>query len=149
MSQCTSQEIATFRDPAGSLRIEGDHVLRTVHAGYAAESLRFLKSDLARRWTDQGRLVQSQVLSAEEDQPLLLEHPRVFFPSYPWEWTPGQWVAAGELTLELCGQLLREGWILKDATPLNILFEGSRPVFVDLLSIERRDPGSPLWLAYG
>ena len=32
---------------------------------------------------------------------------------------------------------------------MNILFEGSRPVFVDLLSIERRDPGSPLWLAYG
>ena len=89
------------------------------------------------------------VLSAEEDQPLLLEHPRVFFPSYPWEWTPGQWVAAGELTLELCGQLLREGWILKDATPLNILFDGARPVFIDLLSIERRDPRSPLWLAYG
>jgi hypothetical protein len=149
MSQSTSQEIATFRDPAGSLRIDGDHVLRTVHARYAAESLRFLKSDLARRWADQGHLVQSQVLSAEADQPLLLEHPRVFFPSYPWEWTPGQWVAAGELTLELCGQLLHEGWILKDATPLNILFEGSRPVFVDLLSIERRDPASPLWLAYG
>ena len=89
------------------------------------------------------------MLSAEADQPLLLKHPRVFFPSYPWEWTPGQWVAAGELTLELCSQLLHEGWILKDATPLNILFEGSRPVFVDLLSIERRDPGSPLWLAYG
>ena len=124
MSQSTSQDIATFRDPAGSLRITGDHVLRTVHPRYAAESLRFLQSDLARRWTDEGHLIPSQVLSAEADQPLLLEHPRVFFPSYPWEWTPGQWVAAGELTLELCGQLLHEGWILKDATPLNILFDG-------------------------
>jgi SAM-dependent methyltransferase len=149
MSQGTSQEMATFRDPAGSLRIEGEHVLRTVSPRYAAESLRFLESELARRWTGEGHLVASEILSAEEDQPLLLEHPRVFFPSYPWEWTPGQWVAAGELTLELCAQLLQEGWILKDATPLNILFDGSRPVFVDLLSIERRDPGSPLWLAYG
>src|SRR5277367_2156819 len=149
MSQGTSQHIATFRDPAGSLRIHGEQVLRTIHPHYAAESLRFLQSDLARRWTEEGRLVASQVLSAEADQPLLLEHPRVFFPSYPWEWTPSQWVAAGELTLELCSQLLREGWILKDATPLNILFEGSRPVFVDLLSIERRDPQSCLWLAYG
>jgi SAM-dependent methyltransferase len=149
MTQGTSQHIATFRDPAGSLRIHGDDVLRTVHPRYAAESLRFLQSDLARRWTDEGHLVASEVLSAEEDQPLLLQHPRVFFPSYPWEWTPSQWVAAGELTLELCGQLLHEGWILKDATPLNILFEGSRPVFVDLLSVERRDPRSPLWLAYG
>jgi hypothetical protein len=149
MSLGTSQEIATFRDPAGSLRINGENVLRTVNPRYAAEALRFLHSDLARRWTGEGHLVASQVLSAEDDQPLLLEHPRIFFPSYPWEWTPGQWVAAAELTLELCRQLLREGWILKDATPLNILFDGSRPVFVDLLSIERRDPGSPLWLAYG
>jgi SAM-dependent methyltransferase len=149
MSQGTSQHIATFRDPAGSLRIDGEDVLRTVHPRYAPEALRFLQSDLAHRWTGEGHLVASAVLSAEEDQPLLLQHPRVFFPSYPWEWTPSQWVAAGELTLELCSQLLREGWILKDATPLNILFEGSRPVFVDLLSIERRDPRSPLWLAYG
>jgi SAM-dependent methyltransferase len=149
MSQGASPPIATFRDPAGSLRIDGEDVLRTVNPRYAAEALRFLDSDLAHRWTNEGHLVASAVLSAEEDQPLLLRHPRVFFPSYPWEWTPSQWVAAGELTLELCGQLLHEGWILKDATPLNILFEGSRPVFVDLLSIERRDPRSPLWLAYG
>ena len=149
MSQGTSQEIATFRDPAGSLRIHGEQVLRTVNPRYAAESLRFLQSDLARRWTGQGHLVASEVVSAPEDPSLLLQHPRVFFPSYPWEWTPGQWVSAAELTLELCGQLLHQGWILKDATPLNILFDGARPVFVDLLSIERRDPGSPLWLAYG
>jgi SAM-dependent methyltransferase len=149
LSQGTSPDIATFRDPAGSLRISGDHVLRTVHPHHAAESLRFLQSDLARRWIDEGHLIASEVLSAEENQPLLLQHPRISFPSYPWEWTPGQWVAAGELTLELCRQLLHQGWILKDATPLNILFDGARPVFVDVLSIERRDPGSPLWLAYG
>jgi SAM-dependent methyltransferase len=144
-----SYDVATFRDPAGSLRISGEQVLRTVQPAYAAECLRFLRSDLARAWTDEGHLVPSEVLSAEGAQPLVLKHPRIFFPSYPWEWTPGQWVAAGELTLELCSQLLRHGWILKDATPLNILFEGARPVFVDVLSIERRDPNSPLWLAYG
>jgi hypothetical protein len=72
MIQDTSQEIATFRDPAGSLRIHGEEVLRTVNPLYAAESLRFLQSGLARRWTEQGHLVESQVLSAEPDQPLLL-----------------------------------------------------------------------------
>jgi SAM-dependent methyltransferase len=149
MTQGTSQQIATFRDPAGSLRITGERVLRTVLPQYAGESLRFLQSDLARRLVAEGHLVQTTVLSAEPGKPLQLEHPRVFFPSYPWEWTPGQWVAAAELTLELCNQALREGWILKDATPLNILFDGARPVFVDVLSVERRDPRSPLWIAYG
>ena len=149
MSSPASRSIATFRDPAGSLRIEGEEVLRTVHARYASEALRFLRSEIAARWTSEGILVKSSVLSEEESQPLLLKHPRVFFPSYPWEWTPGQWITAGELTLELCDQLLDEGWILKDATPLNILFDGCRPVFVDVLSIERRDPRSPLWMAFG
>lgn len=78
-----------------------------------------------------------------------LAHPRISFPSYSWEWTPGQLTAAAELTLDLCSDLVEQGWILKDATPLNVLFNGPRPVFVDILSIERRDPENALWLAYG
>ena len=38
-----------------------------------------------------------------------------------------QWLAAAELTLDLCDAALADGWILKDATPLNVLFVGSRP----------------------
>jgi 2-polyprenyl-3-methyl-5-hydroxy-6-metoxy-1,4-benzoquinol methylase len=58
------------------------------------------------------------------------------------------------LTLSLCVEALNEGWVLKDATPLNILFVGSRPVLVDVLSFERWDPApkeypSHIWLAYG
>jgi SAM-dependent methyltransferase len=38
--------------------------------------------------------------------------------------------------------------VLKDATPLNILFNGTKAQLVDVLSFERRDPKSPVWLAY-
>lgn len=96
-----------------------------------------------------GRLIATTVSEGQDrNGELLLEHPRIFFPSYPWEWTPGAWVAAAELTLDLCESLVGKGLILKDATPLNVLFEGPRPVFVDVLSIEKRDPRSPLWMAY-
>ena len=44
--------------------------------------------------------------------------------------------AAGALTLELAQGALEEGFGLKDATPYNVLFRGSRPVFVDVLSFE-------------
>jgi hypothetical protein len=37
---------------------------------------------------------------------------------------------------------------LKDATPLNVLFRGPEPIFIDVLSFERRDPGDPTWLPY-
>ena len=99
--QGTSQEVATFRDPAGSLSIRGEQVLRTVNPRHAPACLHFLRSALAQEWTSQGHLIQSEVVSAGENQPLVLQHPRVFFPSYPWEWSAGQWVAAAELTLEL------------------------------------------------
>ena len=149
MNQGTSQDIATFRR---SRRIAA-HSWRASRANGPSPLRHRISAlspvDLARRWTTEGHLVATEVVSSVQDEALVLEHPRVFFPSYPWEWTPGQWVAAAELTLEFCRQLLHQGWILKDATPLNILFDGSRPVFVDLLSVERRDPGNPLWLAYG
>jgi 2-polyprenyl-3-methyl-5-hydroxy-6-metoxy-1,4-benzoquinol methylase len=84
---------------------------------------------------------------------LQLVHPKVPVPTYPWEWTPSQWLAAADLTLSLCEEALTEGWVLKDATPLNILFIGPRPILVDVLSFEPWDPApadhpSHIWLAY-
>jgi SAM-dependent methyltransferase len=140
--------LETFRDPAGSVRIAGDRVLREIHPQYAGPALEFLQSETAREWVAQGRLIETRFIPRDNGD-LTLEHPRVFFPSYPWEWTPSAWIAAADLTLDLCEELLEQGLILKDATPLNVLFRGARPVFVDVLSIEARDPGSPLWLAYG
>jgi SAM-dependent methyltransferase len=138
---------ATFRDPAGSLRFEGGQVLRTVHPGARAETLTFLNSSFCRAAQERGDLIAADA----DDSPsgLVLHHPRIPFPTYPWEWTPLQWLAAAELTLNLCDQALDSGLILKDATPLNVLFHGSRAIFVDILSFEPRDPAASLWLAYG
>ena len=143
----TNAILRTFRDPAGSLFFEGDRVFRAVSATQAAAALGFLNSSKAREWVRRGRLIGSSVVSSDGDE-VLLEHPRVWFPSYPWEWSPSAWVAAAELTLSLCEDLIGLGLILKDATPLNILFRGTEPVLVDVLSIEQRDPGNPIWLAY-
>lgn len=147
MSVAGSQD--TFRDPAGFLRIEDGRVLRTVRPEYAAVAVTFLNSDIARQWMADRRLVPTVIAESRSNGEVLLEHERIAFPSYPWEWTPGQWVAAAELTLDFMEHLLGHGYILKDATPLNVLFDDHRPVFVDVLSVEPRDPENPLWLAYG
>ena len=143
---------ATFRDPAGSLNLEGDLAVRTIHAQARDQVLDFVSSHFCSRLQDRGDMVAITV----SDTPggLRLLHPKVPVPTYPWEWTPSQWLAAAELTLSLCEEALSEGWVLKDATPLNILFVGSRPVLVDVLSFEPWDPAprdhaSHLWLAYG
>lgn len=138
----------TFRDPAGSVAISRSGVLRSVIHDHAAETLDFLATPLAARLTAQGHLIASEVLRSDEDG-LLLSHPRIPFISYPSEWPPALWGAAAELTLNLCTELVEQGWILKDATPLNVLFTGTRPIFVDLLSIRRIEPAHPIWFAYG
>ncbi len=142
------QPKGTFRDPHGRLYRDGDQILREVYPQHAESVLAWIQSPLAQQWSRQGRLILSEVMSSAPGQPVLLEHQRVFFPSYPWEWAPGQWKHAASLTLDLCEEALGSGYILKDATPLNVLFSGPRAVFVDVLSFEKRNPRSPLWIAY-
>jgi SAM-dependent methyltransferase len=82
-----------------------------------------------------------------EDQ-LVVEHERVPFPSFPYEWPAEMLHAAAVLTLDIAQEALQEGFGLKDGTPYNVLFKGPNPIFIDLLSFERRDPGDPTWLPY-
>jgi len=138
---------ATFRDPAGSLSFEDGLVIRRVNAEARHGALDLLESDFCRTLQQRGDLIDAEI--DDSGPSLCLRHPRIAIPTYPWEWTPSQWLAAADLTLKLCDEAIDSGWILKDATPLNVLFTGARPIFVDILSFERRDPKSSIWLAYG
>jgi SAM-dependent methyltransferase len=79
---------------------------------------------------------------------IVFEHERIPFASYPYEWPAEMLHAAGELTLDLASAALEEGFGIKDATPYNVLFRGSAPVFVDVLSFEPREACDATWLAY-
>ena len=100
----------TFRDPAGSLSFADDHVVRTIHPAAREAVLDFVSSAFYQRLVQQGDIVDTTI----DDTPagLRLLHPKVPIPTYPWEWTPSQWLAAANLTLTLCEQALAEGWIL-------------------------------------
>jgi hypothetical protein len=137
----------SFRDPAGSLSFEDHQVIRTIDPSARAAVLDLLESNFCVAMQQRGDLIVAEVEDSATN--LRLHHPKIAIPTYPWEWTPSQWLAAADLTLDLCEQALADGWILKDATPLNVLFSNSRPIFVDILSFERRDKHSSIWLAYG
>jgi|SRR5579859_35822 len=154
----------SFRDPAGALCPVGNRILRIVAMG-VPDLQAFLSSKTGRRYLESGRVARTAVLTDEQvaevladpeigkaygqlNGRLLVEHERIPFPSYPYEWPAEMLHAAGGLTLNLAQDLRREGLGLKDATPLNILFRGTEAVFIDLLSFERRDPHDPTWLPY-
>jgi hypothetical protein len=77
----------------------------------------------------------------------VLRHERVPFVSYPYEWPFSMLQDAALLQLELNRRALRAGLGLKDATPYNVQWRGTRPVFIDVGSFERLRPGEP-WVAY-
>ena len=153
---------ASFRDPHGCCFTFGGRILRVVNADGLEAIEAFLSTKVAQRFLAQGNLVSSRRLDEAEVAGLksdarlsrtlvgrevaaIFEHERVPFPSYPTEWPAEMLDAAATLTLDLAEQCLEEGWGLKDATPHNVLFHRGKPVFVDLLSFERRTPGDPLW----
>ena len=154
----------SFRDPDGRLLVIDDRVLRLVTKTGAANLNAFLASAVAKQFVAAGQLVGARIPDADsikllseylqrengrdEAHEAVFEHERITFPSFPYEWAPEMLYRAGRLTLDLAESALTEGFGLKDATPYNVLFRGPEPVFVDLLSFERRDPRDPVWKPY-
>lgn len=155
----------SFRDPAGSVFQLDDRILRVVNSTGVADLNAFLQSQAGQKLMASGVVVGSRTLDDKQTKDLLanpgvrdlfddraaqivIEHERVSFPSFPYEWAPEMLYAAGMLTLDLAQALLPEGLGLKDGTPYNVLFRGPDPVFVDVLSFERREAGDPTWLPY-
>jgi|HubBroStandDraft_5_1064220.scaffolds.fasta_scaffold34016_3 SAM-dependent methyltransferase len=148
----TVADIRSFRDPGGVLIRHGARILRALNRDGAASLDSFLNTPTARQATEHGKLVRSTRIDAAEfpdiEAEALVEHERIPFPGYPYEWPPEMLHAAGALTLELARSALEDGFGLKDASPYNVLFRGVEPVFVDVLSFERRDPLDSAWNAY-
>lgn len=111
-------------------------------------------SSLFREATAAGKLVATEPVQNGLPAELVaggysaaLRHERVPFVSYPYEWPFGMLRDAALLQLELLREALAEDLVLKDATPYNVQWRGSQPVFVDIGSFERLRPGEA-WAGY-
>ena len=137
----------SFRDPDGRvvLSLEGP-IRRDLAATGFQRAQAIAKLPSIQRYQQRSQWVEAEAVAGATPH---LNHPRVFFPSYPHEWSAAMLHRAANLTLEANQALLEEGWELKDATPTNVLFEGTRPVFVDFLSPVQRESAQLGWRAYG
>lgn len=105
-------------------------------------------SGLFERFTETGQLVPTELVAgAHNGSAGLLRHERIPFISYPYEWTFSMLRDAALLELDLVLGGLDDGLMLKDASPYNVQWRGSRPVFIDIGSFERLRPGEP-WAGY-
>lgn len=77
----------------------------------------------------------------------IVEHARIPFISYPYEWPFGMLKDAALLHLDLMCQALACGMILRDSSPYNIQWNGVHPVFIDIPSFAPLRKGEP-WVGY-
>ena len=94
-------------------------------------------------------LVRSQDvgLSAPEMSEWLIRQSEIPLVSYSYEWSFSMLRDAALVTLRSLQTALAHGFVLKDASSFNIVFEGTVPRLVDVHSIEPRKQGAS-WAGY-
>lgn len=129
----------SFRDPSSHVFSNGDRIFRALDAeAYGNFSL--LRSSGA--YADlQGRgwlIAADEVADCGCDEPggrRVLEHPRLPFITYPYEWPFSLLKRAALLHLDLHLRALDFGFTLSDASAYNVQFLGVDPVFIDISSL--------------
>lgn len=149
----TSTSAGSFRDPAGSVHVLGRRVFRTISRRALAAFESAEEQGLFSRLVTQERLLPHRRLDEAEatalglDAPIVLEHPRLPFVSWPYEWSFPALKAAALFHLDVHLDALGSGFTLSDASAFNVQFQGPRPVFIDTLSFRPYRDGE-YWLGH-
>jgi ribosomal protein L11 methylase PrmA len=134
-------EPGSFRDPAGHVFFHNGRVLRTVTDRAAADYEFVRASGILKEFAAAGRIIESREIdlrlvgSAGEGVRYVLEHPRLPYVSFPYEWPFAVLKAAALLHLDLHLDLLERDVTLSDASAYNVQFQGARPLLIDILSL--------------
>jgi len=132
----------SFRDPSGSLYIKDGILYRKITSVYHEHYKYAKNSGLYEALMKEGLLIHHY-----EDEPTVIVPQKIPFISYPYEWCFSQLKDAALLTLKIQKRALDFDMILKDASAFNVQFLQGKPIFIDTLSFEKYEEGSP-WVGY-
>jgi ribosomal protein L11 methylase PrmA len=143
--------LGSFRDPSGFLYQAEGRLLRQVSDVYTRHFERLNSSGLYAELAAAGLLIPHSVdanaPSPVPDTLCVLEPEFIPHISYPYEWCFSQLKDAALLTLDIQQCAFNHGMTLKDASAYNVQFFRGRAIFIDTLSFEIYEPGTP-WSAY-
>ena len=146
--------LGSFRDPKGHIYLKNNRVFRTIRtpgmADFRAVEDTGLLSDLVERgWLlpYEDVAIGDLPFKAEDGTERVLEHPKLPFVSYPYEWCFSELQDAALLHLDIQIAALDAGVTLSDATAYNVQFVGGKPVFIDHLSFQPYREGE-MWLGH-
>lgn len=147
----------SFRDPSGGVVLNGtDTVYRYFTSDAADDFVSLMESGLLESLAAGGSAVATRKAGDAEAKAvrkvvpkasLVVEHPRIPFVSYAYEWPFEMLQAAALSHLDTMREGLGHGFMLKDATPFNIQFAGANPLLIDVASFEAHEDGAA-WAGY-
>ena len=144
-------EPGSFRDPDGRVLYgQHDRVLRGLSEEGAEAWRQLSQAAFFHRLTEHGALIPTRVAADIAPATLgwaaVLEHDRVPFVSYPFEWSFGMLRNAALLHLEVLLDAMTGGMTTKDGSAYNVQWRGTSPVFIDVSSIAPSSGGP--WEGY-
>jgi 2-polyprenyl-3-methyl-5-hydroxy-6-metoxy-1,4-benzoquinol methylase len=126
----------SYEDGSGRLFWRDGRLFRGLSADLAPSYEKLFQDGVIGELVNDGLLVESRLTGdAMEAYPAIVEHSVVPFVSFAHEWCPEMLRSAGRLVLDLAARLDSRGLHLADGHAWNVLFQGPRPVFVDLGAI--------------
>ena len=131
---------ASFRYPSGHVYSIDGRILRTV-TEYAIRDIEAVRATgLYEDLAAEDKVVAADILERDipealaREAEIVLEHPRLPFISYPYEWSFSALKAAALLHLDVHLAALARGVTLSDASAYNVQFVGAKPIFIYTLS---------------
>lgn len=141
----TRRDPASYTDPNGYVFWRDGCVMRRIYPEKADFMRALLAEPAIAALREEGKLVGTAIA---EDGPagLVLAHQTIWPRSYPIEWPPAMLREAARLILEVARRAAAADRMLADGHPWNVLFDGPRPVFIDVGSLVPAE-GALLWPA--
>lgn len=122
-------------------------IYRGIGGKLAGDYRKMFETGLVDSLVGQRLLVGTEVTDITLDGfEFVIKHDRIPFVTYAWEWCGPMLKEAALCLLDVEIELSKRGWTLRDAHPWNVLFDGTRPLFVDFgsfISLDER----PGWVA--
>jgi len=137
----------SFRDPSASVFTFENRIIRKINKSGNEKIRLFISSKILEESVKKKYLIDTWVLEDENlkkkfNSDFLLEHKKIPFISYPYEWNFEQLKDAALHHLDFNIFLIEKNFQLSDATAFNIQFIENKPIFIDAMSIEKYEEGS-------
>ena len=138
--------MGSFRDPSGNVIELNGHILRTVNEVARSQYEHLRDNEILKEAIDSGQLIDCTEIPKQDwptgysEVAYVVEHPRLPYISYPYEWSFGLLKSAALHHLDFQIDMLARDVSFSDASAYNVQFIGAKPIFIDMLSLSPHRP---------